>query len=153
MNTCVNGNTMSDVRELGPAETHLAYTTLLELRPHLPPLEAFVARVNSVQRAEGYRLIGAFVAGNAEAVAAAGFRTLHTLAWGYILYVDDLITQEAQRNVGHADSLMQWLIAEAQRLGCDQLHLDSGVQRHVAHRFYFAHSMRISAYHFQRDFS
>lgn len=144
---------MSSIRELGPAETHLAYTTLLELRPHLPSLEAFVARVNTAQRPEGYRLIGSFVEGNVEPVAAAGFRTLHALAWGHVLYVDDLITQETQRKAGHADRLIQWLVDEAQRLGCDQLHLDSGVQRFGAHRFYFAHGMRISAYHFQRDFS
>jgi GNAT superfamily N-acetyltransferase len=144
---------MSNIRELGPAETHLAHTTMRELRPHLSSLEAFVARVNSMQRSEGYRLIGSFIEGTAEPVAVAGFRTLHALAWGHVLYVDDLITQEAHRKAGHADGLMQWLIAEAQRLGCDQLQLDSGVQRHVAHRFYFAHGMHISAYHFQRDFS
>ncbi|MGZ3581383.1 MAG: GNAT family N-acetyltransferase [Ktedonobacterales bacterium] len=149
----MGGDTMSGIRELDPAETHLAYTTLLELRPHLPSLEAFVARVNTVQRSESYRLIGSFIEGTSEPVAVAGFRTLHILAWGHVLYVDDLITQEAHRNAGHADRLIQWLIGEAQRLGCDQFHLDSGVQRHVAHRFYFAHGMRISAYHFQRDFA
>ena len=144
---------MADVGELGPEQTYLAYGTLLELRPHLPAVEEFVAGVNMRQRPEGYRLIGSFVEGEREPVAVAGFRTLHTLAWGYILYVDDLITQEKHRAAGHADQLMQWLLAEAQRLGCDQLHLDSGVQRYVAHRFYFAHGMRISAYHFQRDFA
>jgi GNAT superfamily N-acetyltransferase len=149
----MGGDTMSDIRELGPAETHLAYATLLELRPHLPSLETFVARVNTTQRSEGYRLIGSFIEGTPAPVALAGFRTLHTLAWGHVLYVDDLITQEAHRTAGHAGRLMQWMLGEARRLGCDQLHLDSGVQRHVAHRFYFAHGMRISAYHFQRDFA
>lgn len=144
---------MSDIRELGPAETHLAYTTMLELRPHLPSLEAFVERVNTLQRPERYRLIGSFIDGAAEPVAVAGFRTLHALAWGHVLYVDDLITQEAHRKAGHADRLLQWMMAEAQRLGCDQFHLDSAVHRHAAHRFYFAHGMRISTYHFQRDFS
>lgn len=149
----MGGDTVIDIRELGPAETHLAYTTILELRPHLPSRETFVERVNTMQRSESYRLIGSFIEGAAEPVAIAGFRMLHTLAWGHVLYVDDLITQETHRKAGHADHLIQWLIGEAQRLGCDQFHLDSGVQRHVAHRFYFAHGMRISAYHFQRDFS
>jgi hypothetical protein len=48
---------------------------------------------------------------------------------------------------------MRWLMEEAQRLGCDQLHLDSAVirERETAHRFYFNHHMRISAFHFSRE--
>jgi GNAT superfamily N-acetyltransferase len=66
--------------------------------------------------------------------------------------VDDLVTREARRGEGHADALMRWLVDEAARLGCDQLHLDSGVQREreTAHRFYFNHRLRITAYHFSR---
>ncbi len=47
---------------------------------------------------------------------------------------------------------MAWVEEEARRLGCDQLHLDSGVgqDREDAHRFYFNHGMRITSYHFAR---
>src|SRR5260221_11704522 len=90
------------VRELGPEESELAYATMRELRPHLASVAEFVERVNAVQRPESYRLAGAFVEGQAEPVAVAGFRTLHTLAWGHVLYVDDLVTREAYRGHGHA---------------------------------------------------
>jgi GNAT superfamily N-acetyltransferase len=142
---------MAALRELGPEETGLAYATMRELRLHLASEAEFVERVNALQRAEGYRLVGSFVEGQDEPVAVAGFRFLHALAWGHVLYVDDLVTREAFRQQGHAAALIQWLIDEARRLGCDQFHLDSGVHRHAAHRFYLNQRMRITAYHFARE--
>jgi GNAT superfamily N-acetyltransferase len=142
---------MEFIREIGPEETGLTYTTFLELRPHWPSREAMVEQINRWQRPEGYRVVGSFEEGIGEPVALAGFRFRHALAWGHVLYVDDLITRADFRSKGHAAQLMKWLFAEAERLGCDQLHLDSGPQRHVAHRFYFNQGLHINSYHFARD--
>jgi GNAT superfamily N-acetyltransferase len=144
---------MPIVRELAPEETALAWSALRELRPHVTSPEDLESRVNGAQRDEGYRLVGSFAEGDEEPAAVAGFRTLCALAWGHVLYVDDLVTREARRGEGHADALMRWLLEEAARLGCEQLHLDSGVQREreTAHRFYFNHRLRITAYHFSRE--
>jgi GNAT superfamily N-acetyltransferase len=144
---------MPTVRELTPEETALAWGALRELRPHVTSPKDLESRVNGAQRAEGYRLIASFADGDQEPAAVAGFRARHTLHAGYMLYVDDLITREARRGEGHADALMRWLLEEAARLGCEQLHLDSGVQREreAAHRFYFNHRLRINAYHFSRE--
>jgi len=120
------------------------------LRPRLAGRDAFVARVDEVQRREGYRLVAAFEEAD-EAVAVAGFRLLHNLAWGTrALYVDDLSTHPDARRRGHAGALLGWLRAEARRLGCDEFHLDSGVgpERLDAHRLYFNGRMRIASYHF-----
>jgi GNAT superfamily N-acetyltransferase len=120
------------------------------LRPRLAGRDAFVARVDEVQRPEGYRLVAAFEEAD-EAVAVAGFRVLHNLAWGTrALYVDDLSTHPDARRRGHAGAILGWLRAEARRLGCDELHLDSGVgsERLDAHRLYFNDGMRIVSYHF-----
>lgn len=144
---------MPTVREIGVRETHLAYPALYELRPHLTSLESFVAKVNQLQRPEGYRLVGTFEDGIEEAVAVAGFRTGHNLAWGHFLYVDDLSTREAFRQRGHAAHIFRWLEREARRLGCDQFHLDSGVHRHDAHRFYLNRRLLISSHHFGRVLS
>jgi GNAT superfamily N-acetyltransferase len=119
-----------------------------ELRLAFTSTEEFTRRVNEIQRAEGYRLAGSFNNPGDHAVAAAGFRLGHNLAWGHYLYVDDLVTCAAHRGKGHADALMRWLFAEATRLGCDQLHLDSGTHRLDAHRFYFKHDLTISSFHF-----
>jgi GNAT superfamily N-acetyltransferase len=144
---------MPTVRELTPEETALAWSALRELRPHMTSPEDLESLVNGAQRAEGYRLIASFADGDEIPAAVAGFRTHHTLYAGYILYVDDLVTCEARRGEGHADALMRWLVDEAARLGCDQLHLDSAVirERETAHRFYFNHRLRITAHHFSRE--
>jgi GNAT superfamily N-acetyltransferase len=139
------------IRELQPAETHLAYSAMLELRPHLGGVDDFVARVNDVQRAEGYRLVASFTDDD-EVAAVAGFRITNHLAWGRTLYCDDLSTHPEHRRRGHAGRLIDWMVDEAVRSGCDEFHLDSGVgpDRTAAHALYFSKGMRISAYHFLR---
>ena len=45
---------------------------------------------------------------------------------------------------------MRWVKDEAHRLGCEAVHLDSGVNldRAPAHRLYMRHRMAITAHHF-----
>jgi GNAT superfamily N-acetyltransferase len=137
------------VRELAPEETHLAFETMRELRPHLGSADDFVARVNEAQRREGYRLVASFA--DEDVVAVGGFRRLHTLAWGDLIYIDDLVTRESHRGRGHAHRLLEWIHAEASRLGCAQIHLDSAPHRHPAHRLYLTERFHISSFHFSRD--
>jgi GNAT superfamily N-acetyltransferase len=82
----------------------------------------------------------------------AGFRAGHSLAWGRHLYVDDLSTLPAARRRGHGRALLDWLVEEGRRLGCDQLHLDSGVglDRADAHRLYLNAGLVIASHHFAR---
>jgi GNAT superfamily N-acetyltransferase len=140
------------VREIGAHETRLAFAAMRALRTHLADEDAFARRVDEVQRPEGYRLAGVFEDGVASAAAVAGFRVLNNLAWGRFLYVDDLSTLEGSRRRGHARALLDWLVAEAQRLRCDELHLDSGVgpARAAAHRLYLGAGYVISSHHFAR---
>jgi GNAT superfamily N-acetyltransferase len=142
---------VSDVHELGPGETAQAAAALRELRTHFAD-DAAVAAAADAQRAQGYRVVAAFEPGEEVAAAVAGFRIVDNLAVGRHLYVDDLSTRAAVRGRGHADALLSWLLDEARRAGCAQLHLDSGVQpeREAAHRFYFNHGLRIASYHFAR---
>jgi GNAT superfamily N-acetyltransferase len=139
-------------RELLRSETGLAFEAMRALRTDLGDEQSFVQRVDEVQRPEGYRLVGAFEAGGQAAVAVAGFRSGHNLAWGHYLYVDDLSTRLEARRRGHGRALLEWLSEEGRRLGCDQLHLDSGVgfDRADAHRLYLNTGLLISAHHFGR---
>jgi GNAT superfamily N-acetyltransferase len=140
------------VRELLPPETGLAFEAMRALRTDLADEDAFVRRVDQVQRPEGYRLTAAFEDGEERAVAVAGFRLGHNIAWGRFLYVDDLSTIPEGRRRGHGRALLDWLLEEAGRQGCDQLHLDSGVglDRADAHRLYLNAGMVISAHHLAR---
>jgi GNAT superfamily N-acetyltransferase len=111
-----------------------------------------VERVDGALRPTGYRLLGAFSPDRESAVAVAGFRVGDNLAWGHYLYVDDLSTAPEARHRGHAGALLEWLIEEGRRLGCGQLHLDSGVgpERFDAHRLYHNHGLSIYSHHFAR---
>lgn len=137
------------VREIPPGESHIAAAALIELRTHFESVEALTERID-YQRAGGYRIAASFEGD--EAAAVAGFRVNETTFAGRMLYVDDLVACARFRRHGHADKVMAWIGEEAERLGCDQLHLDSGVgaDREDAHRFYFNHGMRIASYHFAR---
>jgi GNAT superfamily N-acetyltransferase len=140
------------IQEIHAGATHLAYKAMLELRPDIGPETVFAEHVDAVLRPEGYRLVGYFVEDDVYAASAAGFRVIHMLAWGQFLYCDDLGTRIEHRRKGHGGNLLEWMVAEAKRLGCEQFHLDSGVgpDRADAHRLYFNKRMRISAFHFQR---
>jgi GNAT superfamily N-acetyltransferase len=140
------------VRELLPPDTGLAFEAMRALRTELADVEEFVRQVDEVQRAEGYRLAAAFEEGEERAAAVAGFRLGNNIAWGHFLYVDDLSTLPEARRRGHGRALLEWLLEEAGRQGCDQLHLDSGVglDRADAHRLYLNSGMVISAHHFAR---
>ena len=139
------------VQELLEGESLRAAAALLELRPHLGSPEAMAERIDA-QRAGGYRVVGAFDGDSEDAAAVAGFRVAENLAWGRFLYVDDLVTRADARGRGHADALIAWVSEEAERAGCGELHVDSGVgpDREDAHRFYFRHRLRITSYHFAR---
>lgn len=125
-------------------EFQRCYLLIAQLRPHLSEPE-FLKRVET-QTAEGYKI--AFVEHDGRPVCFAGFRIMHMLAWGRLLYVDDLVTDERERSKGFGQQLMAWLIQHAKERDCDELHLDSGVQRFGAHRFYLATGMDITCHHF-----
>lgn len=144
---------MIEVREIRAGDTLAAAAALLELRPRWETPAAIVEFVDDSLRPAGYRLAGAFEGPGSDALAVAGFREVRTLAWGHHLYVDDVSTLPTARRAGHGDRLMSWLTEEAGRLGCEALHLDSGVaaDRAPAHRLYMRHGLRISAHHFERE--
>jgi GNAT superfamily N-acetyltransferase len=137
-----------NVAELQGEDTALAYEALRELRPHLTSVEDFVEIVRT-QRREGYRLVGSFDA-SGQVVAVAGFRHMTNLYSGPHLYIDDLSTLPSARKQGHAGALLRWVDEEARRLGCAEVHLDSGVQRHDAHRLYLTSGYVIPAHHFAK---
>ena len=120
------------------------YPAMSSLRPHIGESE-FVPLVRAMED-EGYRL--AYVESDDKVVAVAGYRISTNLHLGKNLYVDDLATLPGSRSRGHGAALLDWLRRQADSAGCDALHLDSGVQRERAHRFYFRHGFTISSYHF-----
>lgn len=120
------------------------FPVMAQLRPHLVEAE-FLGRVRRQQRA-GYDL--AFLSDKKMVMAVAGYRFGESLSWGKFIYVDDLVTAEAYRSKGFGKHLFAWLVKHAKARGCEQFHLDSGVQRFGAHRFYLVNRMDIIGHHF-----
>lgn len=121
------------------------YPVIHELRPHLAQ-DDFVSQVKRQAANHGYQLV--YIAVDENAVACAGYRVAEFLAWGRALYIDDLITRESLRGKGLGGRLLDWLVDQAKQLECDSVHLDSGVQRHAAHRLYMNRKLAISSHHF-----
>jgi len=125
------------------------HRVMLQLRPHLTEEQAFIEQVQR-QLVEGYYL--AYCQDRGEVRALAGFRFLEFLAWGKVLYIDDLITDSETRRRGHGGKLLKWVIEQGKKAKCDQVHLDSGPLRHDAHRLYLNHGFKIIGHHFALDF-
>jgi GNAT superfamily N-acetyltransferase len=122
------------------------FDVMQQLRPKLVRA-SFVTIVRELMGG-GYEL--AYVESDKQVVAAAGFRVAQNLFFGKHLYVDDLVTDEHVRSGGFGRILMDWLTDYAKQNGCEHIHLDSGVQRHKAHRFYLNQGMDIVCYHFDK---
>lgn len=137
-----------EIRKLSTdEEIEATFPVMSQLRRHLDEGD-YLATVRRMEVSEGYRIVAGFE--GEEVRCVAGYRVAEFLAYGKVLYVDDLITDEAARSRDFGGRMLDWLAGEARRNGCGQLHLDSGVQRHDAHRFYFREGMRISSYHFAK---
>ncbi|EFB40270.1 hypothetical protein pah_c212o011 [Parachlamydia acanthamoebae str. Hall's coccus] len=143
---------LETMMKIKPAKTEedikRCYKVMHQLRPHLIDETAFVEQVQR-QINNGYHLV--YIEENGQVRALAGFRFLEFLAWGNVLYVDDLVTCSGSRGVGHGNTLVKWLIDLARERKCDQFHLDSGPQRHDAHRLYMKNKMKIIGHHFALD--
>ena len=120
------------------------FDVMAELRPHLKR-ESFVPLVRSME-SDGFRL--ALISNGGRVVAVAGYRISTNLFYGKHLYVDDLVTSDAERSQGHGRELLAWLRALAVERGCSAFHLDSDVQRKRAHAFYLREGLALSGHHY-----
>jgi len=127
-------------------EIQSCYSVMKELRENLIEKD-FVEKIRSLQK-NGYFLV--FAEDSGKPVALAGFRIGESLAWKRYLYVDDLVTLPEYRSKGFGSALLKWLTDFASNEGCVTFHLDSGVQRKDAHRFYEREGLQISSYHFAK---
>ncbi len=121
---------------------------LLQLRPQYDQ-DSLITQIR-LQRSEGFQLayVEETTDGSTSVLCVAGFVIGNKLAWEKHLYVDDLVSDEASRSRGAGKLLLDWLQDYARQQGCKQFHLDSGVTRFAAHRFYLREGMRIASHHF-----
>ncbi len=119
---------------------------IFALRPHLD--EAGFVSVVKEMISEGYKL--AFIEEDNKAAAAIGYRYLQFLYNGKHFYIDDLSTLPTYRGKGYAGMLLDYVTAEAKKLGYKEIALDSGHHRTDAHRLYLNKKFAIAAHHFTK---
>jgi len=104
------------------------------------------------------KLARVFAGGGRMCVAIDGERVLGVAVYrisentfsGRFLYVDDLVTDAAERSRGVGHTLMAHLEQVARDARCENLVLDSGTHRQQAHKFYFREGMVITSFNFKK---
>ncbi|MCF2518359.1 GNAT family N-acetyltransferase [Dyadobacter sp. CY351] len=87
---------------------------------------------------------------NTKAAAFIGYRSMHMLLHGNMIYVDDLYTDPAYRGGGFAGKLLNYVVGMAAHAGIKTIHLDSGYDLHDAHRLYLNNGYVLACNHFAR---
>jgi GNAT superfamily N-acetyltransferase len=129
------------------AELALCFPAFHVLRPHILA-DTFVTQVREQQN-HGYQIVAFEHDGLIQ--SAAGFRITHFLAWGKVLYIDDLTTLPEARGQGYATRLLDWLTSHAKANNCAAIHLDTGYARHAAHRVYLNHGFKLNCHHMAKS--
>jgi len=117
---------------------------LLQLRPQYT-LDSLIHQIKKQQKS-GYQI--AYVKSDSNILCVAGFVVGEKIAWGKHIYIDDLVTNEKCRSIGVGAFIISWFKSYCKELGCNQLHLDSGIQKFPAHRFYLNNRFNIASHHF-----
>lgn len=100
--------------------------------------------------AYGYKQIVALNENN-EVVGLSGY-WINTRLWcGKYVDIDNVIVAEKHRSKGIGKLMMDWIINEAKRLGCENAVLDAYVENLDAHRFYYREGFIIRGFHFLKS--
>ena len=119
-------------------------TVLLQLRPQYN--KGSLIKQIKKQQAAGFNI--AYHRLDGQIACVAGFVITEKLAWGKALYVDDLVNEKSLRSKGAGKAMIAWLKHYARQQDCQELHLDSGMQRQDAHRFYHREGFDRASLHF-----
>lgn len=122
------------------------YSIMHQLRPTISQHD-YLPLVRQLQAEVGYRI--ASLTYESRPICVTGFRFCRSLGWGKYLYVDDLVTDHQFRSRGAGKFMFSWLLRFAGQNKCNELRLDSAVERHGAHRFYLRARMDIACFNFR----
>lgn len=118
-----------------------------ELRPHLDQDRYLTLMLYMLD--EGYKLI--YIEEKHKVVSICGYRTTTMLHRGRSIYIDDLCTLPEARGKGYAKKLLEHVFKEARNEEMQSVHLDSGYQRHAAHKLYLNSCFKMTSHHFAME--
>lgn len=134
------------IEEIDDTDLARTWPVMSELRPHLNEAD-YCAMVARMRLSDGFRVFAASRGGLV--VGVAGVRPMELLYCDRILQIDDLVVSETERSGGVGKALLEYIKAEARALGRSEVHLDSAMIRHDAHRFYDREGFERLGYHFR----
>jgi GNAT superfamily N-acetyltransferase len=129
-------------------EAATCFPVMRLLRPQLTSATQFATLWHQLAKG-GYRLFALLVDG--EPRALAGFRIGENIVHGRHMYVDDLVTGEAERGSGYGAALLERLRQECRTLGCGKLLLDTPMANVRGHKFYYRNGMFSTALRFTEE--
>ncbi len=139
--------TGSDRRVLEPIWLSRAEAVHRQLRPQMPA--DYVGKMRKVFEGGAEMCVATL---DQRVAGLAVFREFENTHVGRRFYVDDLVTDEAERSAGAGWALIEYLQKIARDRGCPGLDLESGTQRTRAHRFYFREGFYLTAFSFRKEF-
>jgi GNAT superfamily N-acetyltransferase len=139
-----------EIKQAVDKEDYLkCWEVVRELRPHLNQEEYLTLMLYMID--EGYKMI--YIEEGGKGLSFCGYRHVTMLHRGRSIYIDDLCTLPVARGKGHAAMLLQYVMDEAKKEEMQSIHLDSGHQRHTAHRLYLNQGFIITSHHFALNLS
>lgn len=140
---------MNFIEAKTPEQVEFCKDLLFAFRPNLMQ-ETYIDQVIKIIREERFKLVYLPSDDNSKAAAFIGYRLMHTLRTGWMIYIDDLYTDPAYRGRGYAGSLLDYVDGEATRDAIPSIHLDSGYMLHDAHRLYLNKKYVLACNHFAK---
>ncbi|MGZ3805322.1 MAG: GNAT family N-acetyltransferase [Pseudobdellovibrionaceae bacterium] len=109
------------------------YPIMRELRTKLS-VDDFLSLYHHANATCGYEIIA--LEENQTILALIGYRTMYDFVHGKHLYIDDLVTTQAQRSKGLGAKLLAYAEKVAIEFGCSGLRLCTGVNNELGKKFY-----------------
>jgi GNAT superfamily N-acetyltransferase len=113
--------------------------------------DTYIDKVLKMMEEERFHLVYIPAEDQSKAAAFIGYRVMHTLRTGWMIYIDDLYTDPAYRGRGYAGALLDYVDRQAEAEAISSVHLDSGYMLHAAHRLYLNKNFVLACNHFAKN--
>jgi len=84
-------------------------------------------------------------------IALSGYRIMHRFCYGKFMYIDHFVVDDAYRGSSTTMSLLDHLVALAERKGCESIILDTFITNSKAQKLWLNNKFQIVGFHFQRQ--
>lgn len=135
-----------DFRILAPEQYPTAINLVAQLNPKTNP-DILALRLEQLSQ-PGYELLGAYDEG--QLIGICGMWTMFRLYIGKLMEIDNVAVDERYRSTGVGKQMMDWVENYARAQGCQSIELNTYVNNHRSHKFYYNQGFVTLGYHMQK---